>query len=179
MKKYTTTLLLLISISAFSQKYISTQTDVSFYSEAPVENIEAKNTKSKSIFDLNSGEIVISIPISSFVFDKSLMQEHFNEKYMESNKYPKATFNGKVLGFDVNKQGTQKVKAKGKLTIHGVEQEIEHSGELSLSEGKVTLNHAFEVALKDYKIKIPKVLWQNIAEVIEVKLTFEYAPYEK
>lgn len=171
--------LFFISQLSIGQKYVSTESMVSFYSEAPVENIEAKNTKAKSILDLSTGGIVFSIPISSFVFDKGLMQEHFNEKYMESDKYPKATFSGKILGFVLDKEGVQKVNGKGKLTIHGVEQEIEHSGEMTYHEGKITLNHFFEVAIKDYKIKIPKVLWQNIAEVIEVKLTFEYAPYEK
>ena len=162
-----------------AQKYKSTQSTVSFYSEAPVENIEAINSKSKSILDLSTGGIVFSIPIKSFIFDKSLMQEHFNEKYLESDKYPKATFMGVITGFDISKEGAQKVKAKGKLNIHGVEREIHQLGEMSFMDNKVTLNHSFKIELKDYKIKIPKLLWQNIAEIVDVKIFFEYEPYEK
>ena len=179
MKNYLILLLVLGSTAVFSQKYISDQSLVGFYSEAPVENIEAKSAKSKSIIDLTTNEIVFSVPISSFEFDKSLMQEHFNEKYMESDKYPKALFKGKISGFTKDKGGVQKVKAKGKLTIHGVTREIDQSGEMFYRDKKIILNHTFKVALKDYKIKVPKLLWQNIAEVIDVKLEFEYQPYEK
>jgi len=179
MKNFFTFLFLIAGITTFSQKFISTRSNTSFYSEAPIEDIEAKNTKAKSILDLSNGEIVFSIPISSFVFDKSLMQEHFNEKYMESDKYPKATFKAKISGFDVNKEGIQKVKAKGELTIHGVGKEVDQIGEMTYSNGMISLNHSFKVALKDYKIKTPKLLWENIAEVVDVKIQFDFKAYEK
>jgi len=177
--KYVLFSLLLITQYSFSQKYLSSASDVSFYSKAPVEDIEAKSTKGKSVLDLSTNEIVFSIPISSFEFEKSLMQEHFNEKYMESEKYPKATFKGKIVGFDTEDKGKQKVEARGKLIIHGVERSIDTAGEMTYIDGKITLNHSFKVALKDYKIEIPQLLWQNIAEVIDIKLTFDYKPYEK
>jgi hypothetical protein len=170
---------LFITQISFAQKYISTNSSTSFYSEAPVENIEALSTMGKSILDLGSGDIVFSIAISSFTFDKSLMQEHFNEKYMESDKYPKAIFKGKISGFDLNKEGVQKVQSSGELTIHGITKEINQQGEMTVHNGVITLNHSFAVAIKDYKIKVPKLLWQNIAEVIDIKLTFDYKPYEK
>ena len=97
--KYTLILLIFVGHCAFAQKYMSTESTVSFYSEAPLENIEAESTKGKSILDVGTNEIVFSVPISSFIFEKSLMQEHFNEKYMESDKYPKAIFKGKIFGF--------------------------------------------------------------------------------
>lgn len=171
--------LLLVNQLSLAQKYVSTQSTVSFYSKAPVEDIEAKSNKGKSIIDLSTNEIVFSIPITSFQFEKSLMQEHFNEKYMESDKYPQAIYKGKIEGFDIKKNGVQKVKAKGKLTIHEVEQSIETEGEMIISTGKITLNHSFKVVLKDHKIKIPKLLWQNIAEVVDVNITFDYKVHEK
>ena len=177
--KYVLLSLLLITQYSFSQKYLSSASDVSFYSKAPVEDIEAKSTKGKSILDLSTDNIVFSIPISSFEFEKSLMQEHFNEKYMESDKFPKAVFKGKISGFDINQEGVQKVESNGELTIHGVTKQISEIGEMSVQNGTITLNHSFKVAIKDYKIKVPKLLWQNIAEVIDIKLTFDYKPYEK
>ncbi len=179
MKKHILSLLLLMSLTGFSQKYVSSQSEVTFFSTSPIEDIEAKNTGGKSVFNLSTGDIVFAIPISSFRFDKSLMEEHFNEKYMESDKYPKSVFKGKVTGFDIEKEGVQKVNVKGKVTIHGVEKPIDAEGEMSNNNGKIVINHSFKVALKDYKIKIPQLLWQNIAEVIDVKIIFTYKAYEK
>ncbi|MDH5475169.1 MAG: YceI family protein, partial [Cyclobacteriaceae bacterium] len=143
-------------------------------SEAIIENIDASNSKAQSILDISSNEIVFSIPIDGFVFEKELMQEHFNEKYMETEKFPKSTFLGKFLGFDVNKKGEQKVTASGKLMIHGIERKISVEGEMIVEGNKIKLNSNFKVKLKDYKIAIPQLLWQNIAEEVEVELLFEY-----
>lgn len=179
MKKNIIFLLLTISLAGNSQKFVSSVSEVTFFSSSPVEDIEAKNKKAKSIFDSETGNIVFMIPISSFQFDKSLMQEHFNEKYMESDKYPKAAFKGKIIGFDSKMEGPQIVNAKGKLTIHGVEKSIDMQGEMTYKNGEIALNHEFKVALKDYKIEIPQILWQNIAEIIDVKITFDYKVHEK
>ena len=179
MNKYVIIIFVLISSSCYSQKYVSTKSLVEFFSEAPVENIEATNSKGKSIIDLETNEIVFSIPISSFEFEKSLMQEHFNEKYMESSKYPKAIYKGKIEDFDIDKSGVQIVKTKGKITIHGVEKDIEGEGEMTVNNGKISLSHSFHVTLKDHKIKIPQLLWQNVAEVIDVKINFDYEIYKK
>ena len=126
-------LIVIVSVSTevFSQKYISEQNKVSFFSEAPMENIEAHSYKSKSMFDTGSKEIVFSIPIRTFEFEKSLMQEHFNENYMESGKYPRARFKGQVEDF-VMKEGTQSVLAKGDLEIHGVTKPVSVGGEIEI-----------------------------------------------
>ena len=179
MKKHILFLILLNSLTGYSQKFISTSSEVNFFSSSPVEDIEAKNTKAKSIFDTETGNIVFVIPISSFKFDKSLMQEHFNEKYMESDKFPKATFKGKITGFDAKAEGAQKVNAKGKLIIHGVEKSIDAKGEMTFQNGEIVLRHEFKVTLKDYEIEIPQILWQNIAEIIDVKIAFDYKAHEK
>ncbi len=158
---------------AFAQKYAATKSVVSFYSHATIEDIKAANTTSIGLADLSTNAVAFSITIKDFVFDKNLMQEHFNEKYMESEKYPKATFQGKVEGFDATKKGSQNVKAIGKLTMHGITKEVELTGTMeATSETSLNIASTFVVKLEDYKIKIPQVLWQNIAESIEVKVDF-------
>ena len=92
--------LLFISTSVVGQKYISEKSNIVFFSSALLEDIEARNEKAKSVFNADNGDIVFSIPVNQFQFAKSLMQEHFNEKYMESDKYPKTIFKGKVLDFE-------------------------------------------------------------------------------
>src|SRR5688572_29015897 len=91
---------LLVSATVVAQKYTVEKSHVSFYSHATIEDITAENKKSSAIFNASTSEIVFSIPVNEFQFAKSLMQEHFNEKYMETDKFPKSTFKGKVTGFD-------------------------------------------------------------------------------
>jgi polyisoprenoid-binding protein YceI len=161
---------------AMGQKYTAEKSFVQFYSHATIEDIKADNKKVSSIFNAASGDIVFSIPISEFQFAKSLMQEHFNEKYMESDKYPKATFQGKIAGFDPNAKGPQQLKANGKLTIHGITNEVEIPGTLEVQDKKLVMNTKFMIKLADYKITIPQLLWQNIAEQVEVTGEFTYKP---
>ena len=106
------------------------------------------------------------------------MQEHFNENYLESDKYPTATFQGKVTGFNKDAGGWQKAKAKGSMDIHGVKNELSIEGEVRIEEGSIEVKSKFPIALKDYKIKIPKVVFYNIAEVVEVTITFTYEPID-
>lgn len=167
-------ILLLVPTIANAQKLSLEKSKVSFFSKAAVEDIKAENAKATSIFNTATGEVVFTIPISDFKFEKSLMEKHFNEKYMESEKFPRSTFAGKLLGYDAAERGEQKVTAKGKLTIHGVTKEIEVPGTVEWSADKVVAKAIFSVKLEDYKIKIPKLLWQNIAEVVEVTLEFNY-----
>ncbi|MDH5365387.1 MAG: YceI family protein [Cyclobacteriaceae bacterium] len=176
MKKIFLILIVLFSFSSIhAQKYKSDKSTVTFYSEAVIENIEATNNKAQSVLDVTNQNIVFSIPIDGFDFEKDLMQEHFNEKYMETEKFPKSIFSGKFSGFDINKTGKQKVAASGKLTIHGVERKISAEGIMIVEGNKIKLSSSFKVKLKDYKIAIPQLLWQNIAEEVEVELLFEYA----
>src|SRR5689334_2689214 len=129
MKKSLNILLLNLGFTtAFAQKYGVEKSFVSFYSHATIEDITAENKKSSAIFNAATGDIVFSIPIADFKFAKSLMQEHFNEKYMETEKFPKATFQGKVSGFDAAATGLQNAKATGKLAIHGVTKDVEIPG---------------------------------------------------
>lgn len=176
MKKLLTILCLAIGISAAAQKYAAEKSFVSFYSKATIEDITAENTKSQSIFNAATGEIVFAIPIQEFQFAKSLMKEHFNEKYMDTEKYPKSTFQGKITGFDIHATGSQQAKASGKLTIHGVTQEIDVPGTVEFVDGKVMVKSSFIVKLETYNITRPQLMWQNIAEQVEVKIEFTYKP---
>jgi hypothetical protein len=159
---------------SFAQKYKSTKSHIRFFSDAPMEDIEAVNKNAQSALDLQSGEIVFSVPISGFQFEKSLMQEHFNENYMESEKYPKATFSGKISGYEIGKSGWQNAKASGEMTIHGVQNPMSCEGKIRVEGNQVEIESEFPVELADYKIKIPKVVFLNIAEVVEVTVKFSY-----
>ena len=147
---------------------------VSFFSDGAIEDISAHTSKSVSIFNVATGDVAFSIPIQDFEFEKSLMKEHFNEKYMETEKFPKSTFQGKLTGFQTTGAGEQQARATGKLTIHGVTKEVDLPGTIEFVSGKIVMKSKFVVKLVDYKIAIPQLLWQNIAEEIEVKIDFTY-----
>lgn len=168
--------ILLVTFLAQAQKFSSDKSYIKFFSNAAIEDITAENTKGSSIFNEATGEIVFSIPIKEFEFDKSLMKDHFNEKYMETEQYPKSTFQGKITGYQSSATGEQKATASGKLTIHGVTQEVTIPGTIENANGQLTLKAKFMVKLADYKIQIPQVLWQKIAEQVEVTVQFTYKP---
>lgn len=177
MKKYSIWVLFIVmTINASAQKYALEKNSVIFYSEAAIENITAKNEKVTSVLNSATAEVAFSIPIREFQFAKKLMQEHFNEKYMETEKFPKSTFSGKITGFSMSTKGVQQVKANGKLTIHGVTTTIDVPGTAEVQSGKIILKSKFMVKLADYNIKIPQLMWQNIAEQVEVTVDFTYKP---
>jgi hypothetical protein len=163
------------SVGIFAQKFVAEKSFVSFFSHATIEDITAKNTKASSIFNSENGEIVYSIPIKDFQFVKSLMQEHFNEKYMDTEKFPKSTFQGKIVGFQ-QVDGIQQVRAEGKLTIHGVTKDIDQPGTIEIQGKKIQMKSKFMITLADYNITRPQLLWQNIAEEVEVTVEFLYKP---
>lgn len=173
-KSYLLILFVLLSASLTAQKFKSDQSTVIFFSDATIEDITATNEKSASIFDSSTGEIAFLITITDFQFEKSLMQEHFNEKYMESDKFPKATFKGRVSGFEKAVATAQQVNAKGTLTIHGQSKEVNVNGMIEKNGENLVLKSKFMVELADFKIKIPQLLWQNIAERVEVTVNFTY-----
>ena len=178
MKSIILIVLLLISTSVVGQKYISEKSNIVFFSSALLEDIEARNEKAKSVFNADNGDIVFSIPVNQFQFAKSLMQEHFNEKYMESDKYPKTIFKGKVLDFEKGSENNN-VWTEGELEIHGVKRNVKIQGNLIFKGEKVIIESKFIVKLEDYEIEIPKLLFHKIAEEVEVTVNFEYKRYEK
>lgn len=158
---------------AHAQKWMTRTAKVSFFSSTPVENIEAFNNETASIVDSKTGEVVFMVPIKSFKFEKALMQEHFNENYMESDQYPKAEFKGKITNLgdvNFNKDGTYNVKTSGKLTMHGVTKDVATNGTIVVKAGTATVKSKFSVAPKDYGIKIPAIAASKIASKIEVTI---------
>ncbi len=180
MKKISIVLIIqaLLAIPSFGQLF-STQTgEISFFSETPVENISAINKSAGAVLNTATNEIAVSSKISAFDFSNKLMQEHFNENYMESEKYPTSIFRGKIVEtVDYTKDGTYNVTAKGQLIIHGVAQPRELKGVLVIENKKINLTSNFDVRLTDHKIDVPKLVFTKIAEVISVKSKYSLTPY--
>lgn len=170
------TYVLFININLKAQAlYKATDGEISFFSEAPIENMSAVNKEVKALINAKNAEVAFIVTNVGFKFEKPLMEEHFNENYMESHKYKVSVFKGKIIDkIDFSKEGTYKVTAKGTLDIHGVKVEREINGTLVISNGKITLTSEFDVALKDHKIKIPKVVVKNIAEIVQVTVTINF-----
>jgi polyisoprenoid-binding protein YceI len=177
MKNFLLLVLVCVATTAFSQKkYTTEKTYISFYSHAPLEDIKADNAKNSAIFNADNNEIAFSVPMKEFKFRKSLMQQHFNEKYVESDKFPKSTFQGKIVGFKADVTGQQQVKAQGKLTIHGVTKDIDVPGTIEVQGKKLQMRSKFMVKVADYDITIPSLVFQNIAEEVEVTIDFTFKP---
>ncbi|WP_299436765.1 YceI family protein [uncultured Aquimarina sp.] len=168
-----------INSDEISDQVITRQGHVSFFSYTSVENIEAKNNQVLSIIDFSKNEIAISMLMNAFVFKKSLMHEHFNESYIESDLYPKATFQGTIIDFDPLVEGTQTKMVKGTLTVRDIAKEVEIKTNIENINGKYIITGDFEVVVKDFDIKIPPILAPNIAKIISIKFRFEYQSYEK
>lgn len=173
--------ILAISSTAFSQKYFTKSAQVDFYSETPIEKIEALNKKGTCVLDCNSGAVEFAVLIKAFQFEKALMQEHFNENYMESNTYPKAVFKGKLKDFDYSKNlngETQTFDVVGEITIHGVTQPLTTKVNMTFSENTINCTSSFEIEVADFDIKIPSVVKDNIAKVVEVTLNAPLEPLQ-
>lgn len=144
---------------------------IHFFSETPVENIEAETKAFAAALKPATRQFAFSVQIAGFEFEKKLMQEHFNENYLESEKYPKATFAGTIVeDIDLLKEGKYTFSAKGKLNIHGVEQERTISVNVENKGGKLHYNSNFQVKLVDHNIEVPSIVVANIAEIIDVKV---------
>jgi polyisoprenoid-binding protein YceI len=183
MKSFLFITLLLTSVFVQAQDMLITKNaKVRFFSTTPIEDIEAINQEATSLINKSSGEMAFTVLIKSFRFQKALMQEHFNENYMESDKFPKSTFKGNITNLkDINfeKDGTYKTDVKGDLTMHGVTQAVTTSGTITVKDGKVSSNAVFKVKLDDYKIERPAVVANKIADFIEVTVDAAYEPFKK
>ena len=167
-----------LTIQAQAQLKVMTKTgQASFFSTAPLEDIEAHNHQVVAILDLSKNEIAVKMLIKQFNFEKSLMQEHFNENYMESDKYPSASFVGKIVDapeIELGVSKTYEVKVVGELEIHGVKKAIETTAELVVDGQDITGKTQFKVALADHEIEIPKLVVKNIAEVVDVNIELNF-----
>jgi hypothetical protein len=157
-----------------AQRYYTKTGRITFTSQAPLEKIESSNNNSLIVLDAATGKLECSVLIKGFQFTKALMQEHFNENYMESHKYPKGLFKGTVTNMKdirLDKDGVYTANLKGDLTLHGVTKPLTTSGKITVKGGNVAATTSFEVVVADFNIEIPKVVKDNIAEKVKVAVS--------
>jgi len=170
------------SLAAFKpapEKWVSSKTHVKFFSTTPAEDIEANNYKTVSTIDPSAGEVVFSVPMQSFEFEKSLMQKHFNQDdFLDTKNYPKAKFTGNISNLEEENwesDGTYNVNISGDLTIKDVTKKYTEKGTITVSGNALTANSTFHVTLADHNIAFEKGKPStNIAKTVEVTLTAEY-----
>ncbi len=172
--------LLMPALLAAQTNFATRTGEISFFSSTPMEDITAVNQRVASVFVPATGAVEFSALIKAFEFEKAMMQEHFNENYMESSTFPKALFKGKVQpapGDDLAKAGEHSVTVTGNLTIHGITKQVTVQGVFTTEAGgTLKARSEFKVKPEDYGIKVPGVVRNKIAEIIDVKVKLAYAP---
>lgn len=179
---FLTVILFAFTSAMEAQVYYTKSGKISFFSEAPLENIEAQNGTATFVIDFESGQVESAALIKAFQFEKALMQEHFNENYMESHKFPKAVFKGKIAdhqNINLEESGEYEVEVEGNITIHGVTQPILTPAKLIVTDAGVNAHCEFTVAVADFDIEIPGVVRENIAKEIDIKINVELTELEQ
>jgi len=162
-------------------KYFTRNGSLSFLSKSPLEDIKAINKQASCIYDFETNRIIAKVLIKAFKFEKALMQEHFNENYLESDKYPKASFKGKFVKKPSLKQITaQGVKFlfEGNITIHGITKPLKVAAYISMKSGALLVKTDFIVKLKDFEIEIPSTVINNISETIKISARFKLDKFD-
>jgi hypothetical protein len=177
-------IILLVSIIALalqlahSQKYITKTGVIDIYSATSLFTIEGKNQSVGSIIDASNGQVAASAMITAFKFKEALLEEHFNENYMESHKFPKAQFKGQITNWssvNIAKDGTYAITLEGDLTIHGETRPIKTQGTLVISSGKIKATTEFVVSLANFKIKVEENYKDRINDEVKLTINFDYA----
>ena len=167
-------LVILFSVGAVGkaqQKYFTKTAKISFFSKAPLENIEAVNNKVVSVWDVETGQLEFAVLMKGFEFQKALMQEHFNENYVESDKYPKALFKGSIensKSISLTTDNVVTVNITGYLTIHGLTNPVNTTGVITVKNGIISASSNFTITLADYGISIPSVVADKISKKIAI-----------
>lgn len=181
--KFSILILIFLSTMGVSQNtYITKNATIDFFSSTIVEDIKAINSEVVSFIKTETGEINFGVSIKSFVFENSLMQEHFNENYMESDKFPNAKFKGKITdpeNIDFNKTGIYPVHISGEITIHGVTKTIDTKGIFTIKGKKISTKAFLKIKPKDFDIEIPLIVRDKIAKILDVNINAEYEVYEE
>lgn len=166
-----------IYTAGIAQTWISKNVNIRLFSTTPVENIDATTKTAVALINTSTGSLTFKATIKTFEFPDKLMQEHFNENYMESDKIPSTDFTGTIVNMpDLTKDGTYNVTVKGKFTVHGVTKDREIPATLIVKGGKITATSKFKVKCVDHNIEIPKVVLAKIAEEIEITVSAEFTP---
>lgn len=163
----------LLTAPAFAQKWGTRAGQVSFYSHTSAEDIAAKNNDAAVVVNGATGDVAVAVPIRSFRFEKQLMEEHFNENYLESAKYPKAEFKGKIANageVQWAREGAYPVRLQGTLTMHGVTRDVTVPATITVSGSTATAMAKFPLKLDEYHIKVPQMVASKIADVVTVSV---------
>lgn len=172
---------LLMTASSAQQRFFTKTGKISFYSDAPMEKIEAVNKNVSCVLDAKTGQLQFVVLIKGFEFRKALMQEHFNENYLESDKFPKAGFKGQITNngsINYSTDGNYEAVVKGMLSIHGQEKLIETKGTIVVAGGKVTASAVFPASVKDYNISIPAIMKDKIAREVQITVSCLLTPLQ-
>ena len=182
MKKHFVTAIavLLGATSVFAQdKFFTKNGKIVFSSKTVMENIEAHNKSVTCVLDTKTGNLQFAVLMKGFEFEKALMQEHFNENYVESHKFPRAEFKGQIVNsseINFSKDGAYPAKVKGRLTIHGETKDVETNGTVNVKGGKIETGAGFNIELADYKIEIPKLVKDNISKTVNISVDCTLEP---
>lgn len=177
MKSILMVLISMVALQMSAQKYFTRNGEIYFLSDASLEKIEATNSNASSVIDASTGKLEWSVLIKGFQFEKALMQEHFNENYMESDKYPKAVFKGTITNLSAvnfTKDGNYTAKVKGDLTLHGVTKPYETTATITVKGGQVSAKSQFNITVADHQIDIPSVVKDKVAKVVKVTVSAKY-----
>lgn len=174
-------LLLLIAVAACSQDKYFTKTGKIFFqcAKSPLEKVEATNKSTTCVLDTKTGNMQFAVMMKGFEFEKALMQEHFNENYVESTKFPRSDFKGQVVNngeIDYSKDGTYAVRVRGTLQIHGEKKDVETTGTIVVRNGKILSNAIFTVLLSDYNISIPSLVSDKVSNTVNITVDCTLEP---
>ena len=163
------------AFSAFSQKLVTTKSNINFFSHTTAEDIKANNTKAVGTLDTETGDVVFSVPMQGFEFEKALMQKHYNSpKFLDTKKFPKAKLTGTITNFasvNFKKDGIYPVTVKGEMDMHGVKKSIEEKATITIRAGIVSVHSKFNIALADHKIALEEgKASTNVAKTIETTI---------
>ena len=173
------TLMIAVNVSYAQERFFTKSGKVSFYSKAPLEDIEAHNKAVTAVLDTKTGNLQFALNMKGFEFEKALMEEHFNESYAESDKYPRAEFKGQVVNnaaINYAKNGDYPATVKGLLTIHGETREVQSVGKIMVRDGKLATDATFNIQLSDFKINIPKLVKDKISNTVKIDVACSLEP---
>ena len=175
-KVFFSALATLFVLNLSAQKFFTKDAKIGFDASSPLEKIAAVNSKGTLVIDGATGKIEAAVLVKGFHFEQALMEEHFNENYMESNKFQKSSFAGEIIDFknavNVAKDGSYTATVKGKLTLHGVTKDVETKGIFTVKGGAITAsNTSFKILVADYGIAIPGIVKDKVAKEAKIDIS--------
>lgn len=166
------------TLVAQNNKYFTRNATITFVSAAPMEKISSKNSQVNCILNTQTNDLAFKVVVKSFEFEKQAMADHFNDDYLQSDKFPNATFEGKIANtIDYSKNGKFDITVDGKLTIHGVTKALKQKGTIEIKNGKITAKSTFSILLSDYGITVPNDYLKKISNTVELKIDAVMTPY--